>query len=423
MALYDTATPEQGSVAISLPNAGAANGPGGGAGGRFTNFLSYEYDEDFLTPADQWSFTLSEDALSSADLAMLIPGAVVEVSIDGQPQSVGYLDDVKVRVARGGGTVVTLEGRDWMSPAVDCHVDPQYRISEGAKLIQLLNEVFGSFGMKVVSDDNITNNDAITGAVRGHKTSKKGKTSRDALLHETKPYPQEGAFAFASRVSQRFGIWLWPTTTRGTIVAGRPNFTQPPRYALIHSTDPAFAPHNNVEDSEVVKSRKDQPGIIFASGFGAGGNFAKSRLRGGIINPLIADGATLFSPIFGDYPDVKFATVDFVFPPVGNFIPIPDPNARPLYLYDPESHTQDELDAFLRRELALRLRKALTARYTIMGHKLNGQPIAVDTVVSVKDDRSGLDMNLWVLGRKFTKSAHEGTRTHIQTILCGALTF
>jgi prophage tail gpP-like protein len=422
VAAYDVVTPELGSISIRLPNVGSPNGPAGPSGLQFTTFLSYEYDGDFLTPSDQWSFTVSGDSLSDQDRASLIPGARVEVSIDGNPQSVGYLDDIRT-IAGRGGTIITLEGRDWMSPAVDAQADQSYRLNSGATLLQLLNDQFAPFGMTVVSDDNIANVNAMTGAKRGHKTSKKGKTSKTALLHETKPYPQEGVFAFCSRVSQRFGLWLWPTTTYGTIVAGQPDFLQDPSYTILHSTDAATSLHNNVEDSDVVISRKDQPTILFASGFGAGGDFAKSRLRGGIINPLISNGEELYAPIVAKYSDVKFATVDFTFPPVGNFIPIPDPNARPLYLYDPESHTQDQLDAYLRRELSLRMRKALTASYTIMGHTLGGQPIAVDTIASVQDDRSALNMNLWILGRKFVKTARGGTLTHIKAILPGSLYF
>jgi prophage tail gpP-like protein len=422
MSAYDQSTPEQGSLKIRLPNVGSTNGPAGPAGLEFSNFLTYEFDDDFLSPADSWNFTVSGDSLTAQDRAALVVGARVEVFIDDQPQSVGYLDDVKTKAGRGG-TILTLEGRDWMSPAVDAHVDPQYRLNQGATLLQLLNEVFAPFGMTVVSDDNNANRNAITGALRGHKTSKKGRTSRTALLHETKPYPQEGAFQFASRVSQRFGLWIWPSATYGTIVCGQPDFAQDASYALLHSTDDTKAAGNNIEESDVVQSRKGQPGIIYASGFGAGGNFAKSRLRGGIINPLIADGGQLFAPVVAAYPDVKFATVAFVFPPIDNFIPIPDPNARPLYLYDPESHTQDQLDAFLRRELSLCLRHALTANFTIMGHKLSGQPVCVDTIVNVKDDRSFLDLDLWVLGRKFTKSAGGGTHTLINAILPGALSF
>lgn len=425
MASDGQTTPELGSLSISVQNVLAAfnDTP------SFTakSFLSYEYDEDFLTPADQWSFTFSGDSLSDTDRAALVPGATVEVSINDNPQSVGYLDDVKIRAGRSG-TIVTLEGRDWMSPAVDAHVDQKYRLNEGATLLQLLNEVFGPFNMKVVADDNVANVNAITGAKRGHKTSKKGKTSKTALLHETKPYPSECAFTFASRVSQRFGLWLWPSSTLGTIICGQPDFTQDSSYSLLHSTDAGQSALNNVDDSDVTLSRKDQPTILFAAGFGAGGNFAKSRLRGGIINPLIYNpgltgGQPLYAPVVEAYPDVKFAASGYTFAAVKNFIPIPDPTNRPLYLYDAESKTQDQLDAYLRRQLALCLKKALTANFTIRGHQLNGQPVAVDTIVTVQDDRSGLDMNLWVLGRKFTKSAGGGTSTKIACILPGALTF
>ncbi len=242
-------------------------------------------------------------------------------------------------------------------------------------LEDLLKAVFEPFGMKVLAVDNLANRNAIRGRVYGPKTSKKGKTLKSYTLHQIKPYPQEGAFAFASRVSQRFGLWLWPYVDFQTIMVGKPDFDQDPSYTLVHRVKDGG--DNNVEESDFVRSRKEQPTVIYASGFGAGGEFAKSKLRAGIINPLITGtlAGDSLQKILKAYPEVQFVKIDSI-PALrsgAEVFTLADPNARPLYLYDAESHTQEQLNAFLLRELSLRMRKSLTASYTIMGHTLNGQ--------------------------------------------------
>ena len=483
MALYDQTPPELGSIKIRFPNLGFTNaGTGvagvGPAGLEYDHFLSYDYHEDYLTPVDAGTFTLAGDELSEAELRAILPGARIEVSIDDHVQTVGYLDEIHVHVDSRGGTVVTFEFRNWLSPAVDSHVDPQTKLKASMSVVDLLVAVFDPFGVRVLSASNDANRNVITGLLpgagsplvqsapkkgwtlldwapdatnpaganapkisgsratttqsntvgstggfHGVPTSKKGKPLKGFLLHELKPYPNEGAFGFADRVCKRFGLCLRPAADGQTLVVGQPDFDQDPLYALYHKVDDTSI-HNNVIESTVVRSRRDQPSIIFGSGFGGGGEFAKSPLKGMVINPMISDGANLNAPIINAYPTVKpvllsSALIDAAI----RSYPIPDVLARPLYLVDRDAHHQDELDAFLRRELAVRMRKSLMGRYTIEGHKLNGRPIAVNTIVSVDDDRSNLHVPLWIQSRRFSKTRAAGTRTELSGILPGTMVF
>lgn len=416
MTKYNQSPPELGSVKLKLRNALAGSV-------EFTKFLSYEYAEDFLTPSDASSFTLSMDSLTERDMRALMCGTKVEVTIDDQPQSVSYISKVRIHADRSSGTIVTVECYDWLNRAVKSHVDPNVRFRPSMTLLDLLTAVFEPFGMTVAATDNVANRNAITGRIYGSRIGKKGKPLKSYVLHQIKPYPQEGAFAFASRVAQRFGLWIWPATDGHTVIVGKPDFDQESRYTLSHKTD-ASDVHNNVLESDVEFSDEEQPSLIVASGFGSGGEFAKSKLKSGIINPIIGTPIEQIDAFKKSYPSVHFVT-----PPVSAIasgiltIPIPNPNAVPLFLYDPESHTQEQLDAFVLRELSLRMRKSLTARYTIEGHKLNGQPIAVDTIVDVDDDRSRLHIPMWVLGRRFSKSRNGGTTTTIECIRPGTLLF
>lgn len=419
-ALPDNDKPEDGSLELRV-------GAQGGSGVVLTHFLEYEYTEDFLSPSDSSSFTIDEDELSDKEKAALVPGAAVDLANAGNVQSSSLIDEITITGSRSGGTLIHVALRDWLSPAVDGHVDPKTRFTQTMTLLDVINTVLAPYDVTAISVDNTANRNAITGRTYGQPKGKKS-LKQYPLGNPAKPQPNEGAFSFCSRIAQRFGLWIWPTAVPGVVMVGAPDFNQTPRYSLIHKTGSGSL--NNVFESHVVKSRKEQPTIIFASGFGGGGEFPKSKIRGGIINPLIVSGEDLVAPIVQRYPGVRFTTlgdgkngVIFKYPPVNNFIPLPDPNARPVFLYDPESHTQDQLDAYLRRELSLRMRKALTATYTIEGQTLNGQTACVDSMVDVQDDRSDLHMTLWVLGRRFSKSAHAGTRTTLELILPGSLLF
>jgi prophage tail gpP-like protein len=412
VALTDIDPPELRSIAVQV-----SGGPASFTTHyEFPHTLGVSYNQHFLTPSDAFEFDLDEDELSDAEKAALIPGAAVKLLIQDAVQVAGYIDDQSVRTSAHGGTVWHIECRDWLSPAVDGHVDPNIVFNPTQTLDQLLDAVFGPFGVTVFSTDNTTNRNAITGAIYGSKTSKTGKPLKSYTLHRTKPYPNEGAFAFASRVCQRFGLWIWPSNTVGTVIVGKPDFDQSPLYQLQHSVSDTT--HNNIEEGDFRISRKDQPAVIFATGFGAGGEWAKSTLRTAIANPIIN---TDLSSYINANPTVTFQPVPDVAAAV---VPYDDPSARPLYLYDPESHTQEQLNAFVLRELSLRLRASLSAKYVIMGHRLGGHPIAVDTVVMVEDDRSNWHGPLWIIGRTFTKRPGAGgTTTHIEAIRLGSLTF
>lgn len=415
---YDIDQPEDGSITIRLPYAGSASNPQV----EYSHFLSYRYQQSFLSPSDQWSFTLATDELSPSDQAALIEGARVEVSIDDQGQAIGFIDEVKCHGNREAGAVTTITGFDWLHPTVQSHIDPGIKFKPSQTLEYLLEQVFEPFGMKVLSIDNITNRNAITGRIYGSPRSKKGKPLKSYSLHRTQPYPNESAFAFASRVSQRFGLWIWPAADGQTVIVGQPDFDQPSRYSVRLKNDGTQA--NNVIDWDVTSARGDQPSIIFASGSGGGGEFAQSTLRGYIVNPLLVSPIADVDALVKRYPGIIQAAVPL--PALGSAIssvPVPLGAMRPLYLHDPESHDNAELQAYLRRELSHCMRRSLSAKYTIEGHRLGGQPIAIDTMIDVDDDLSNTHLPLWILEREFMKDLGGGTKTTFSGIRPGTLAF
>ena len=415
MALTDVSNPAIGGMTLRVRPAAPGSSPV-----EFTRFLSSEYTEDYLSPSDICTFEIDEKELSATDAAALQPGSVIQVVVNGQVQSVGILDETEAHVDVGSGSVVRVTCRDQMSLAVDGQIDPQTHFLPTQSLADVLVACYGPLGFTDFQIDNFANRNVITGRVYGTPSSKKGKPLKSYILHEEMPYPNEGIYAFSSRISQRFGLWIRPGATAGQLIVAAPDYAQEPRYGLQHALDSTSA-SNNVEQGQIKKSRQEQPSIIYADGFGGGGNFAKSTLRGGIENPMVAADN---SAIIAAYPSIPI-DADTLVPITAAFKPFIEAKARPAFLYDPESHTQAQLDAYLKREVSLRMRKAFVATYEFMGLTLNGQVPAVDTIINLVDQRPTVNWagNLWILGRRASKSARGGTRTRLTMCLPGALQF
>jgi prophage tail gpP-like protein len=407
-------TPELASVAVSLPAVGI----------QFQNFLRYHLSEHYLTPVSVFEFSLDGDELTQDQKNALVPGVGVQVSVNDCAQMCGFLDKPRIKSGRKSGTVWNMTCREWNSPILDSHADPQMQFSETQTLTQMLTTALDSFpafgggDIQIVTDAS-ANRNVITGSLRGTKTNKNGTLIKSALAHRVKPYQHEGMWAFLSRVVQRFGLWMRPSADGKSIIVSQPDFTQDPSYGLIHSVGDGS--NNNVEEADFETSRENQPSVILASGFGAGGAFPNSTLRAAIINPCVNGDINAALEL---YPGIQILPTPSLGPsPTTIANGMIDPVARPLYLYDSESHNMSELQSFLRRELSLRMRESLKATYTIEGHRIGGQPVAVDTVVQVDDDRSGFSGPLWVSERTFSKTAGEGTMSTMSLIRLGTLAF
>ena len=384
-------------------------------GGDLKTFTEYSYNENFLTPTDGFSFTIADDGneFDSWVVDQIKIGSEVALYVNDKIQASGYVDAFEIRNSRSGGTVVTIEGRDKLSTAVDGHIDPRIKFKESDTLLQILERVFGEFGFSVFTETNEANRNIITGAVRGLKASKKGRELKSFRAAQLKPFPQEGAFAFASRISQRFGLWIWLASDGKTVVVSKPDFDQEPRYRLQRKRGAASS-QNNILEGGARYDGTDQPTILYAFSQGGGGEFEKAKLRFGQRNPVCT--APNVEDIIKRYPDVPVKGA------VGSFA-FNNKRARPLFLQDDESKTQEQLEYFAQREMSLHARKALVCHYEVAGHTCNGQPWCVDTIVDVDDDIARVDGTMWIQSRAFSKSRSGGTKTSLELIRRGSLIF
>ena len=390
---------------------------------EITNFREYTFNSHFLTPTDHFSFTIGDEGTTPSILNGITVGQKVTLSVSGYVQAGGYIDRIRVKTSRKSGTEVQVEGRDWLAPTVDANMDPQnVKFKPGQTLQDIMIACFRPYGYgigQILTSDE-ANANIITGQVVGVPTTKKGKPLASFQLHQLKPYPHEGVFAFASRLSQRFGLWIWASADGGQVIVDVPDFDQKSIYSIFHKygTDTV-----NYEDGDIDTNGENQPTVIVATGWGGGGEFPRSGMKIIMVNELT--GLDANGNLRADVQGVLSANPDAKVLPLRSLTRSQMPNAtfRPVYLHDDESKTIDQLEKFTRREMALRQVHGLTVRYTFEGHTLRGVPFYTNAMADIDDDVLRIHERMWCISRTMTKSRTGGTLTHTEWIVPRTLEF
>lgn len=389
-------------------------------------WTSYDISSDFLTPTDSFTFTLGldEQVLTEEQRKALRFGARVRLHIRKSILLDGRIDAIEVSADRSSGTVITIRGRDRLGQTLDAVADPTLQLKTGASLQELLRKLFEPFGWSEdthFDPDNSTNRDARAGK-RGVPTTKGGKKKgpkplKSFVLHQTKPYNHESVYKFASRITERHGLHIWPSVDGNKLIIGKPDFDQEAICQLNRARDGT----GNIISGTITLDMTDQPTIIMADSFGGGGEFGKGRFKAYCVNPLLG-----FDENHNVLPEVqkiidKYKGASKVELPQASFFlrsnGIPP---RPMHLHDPESKTLEQLEAFVRREMSLLTRKGISANYVVEGH---GQTIdnefvtwTPDTIVRVNDEAADFNDDMYVLGVRFSKSRSSGTTTTLSLI-------
>ena len=90
---------------------------------ELTNWVAYDIESSLLTPADAFSFTISNpQGRHSADVSKFDP---VQVLVDGTVQMDGYVDGIRLQSSPDSGSTMEIVGRDRFGQLVDVSADPQ----------------------------------------------------------------------------------------------------------------------------------------------------------------------------------------------------------------------------------------------------------------------------------------------------------
>lgn len=382
---------------------------------------SYRYTENYLATHDTWTVTLGDEQTRDDLVKLCPPGAIAQISIGSQLQSTGIIDRVESKTGRDGAEV-QIDGSSRIAPAVRGCVDPTTKFKASQTLADLLKGVFAPFGFSDDSNFVVQNDDnrgVLTGQKRGTPTTKRGKPLKSFKLHQLKPYPNEGAFAFASRICQRRGMWLRLSADGQTIVCATPDFSQTSISQLIRRR--GTHKENNVQNSSCVRDGTEQPAVLITTGFGTGGEHDHGTLKVAAVNELVAydkfgiQRSQVTQALQNHKDAILLPPRTQAFPPAYQYgLPWP----QPKFVHDDESKTLEQLQHFTARELSLYQHKAFVYHATIEGHAIGGVPVAVDTIINVDDDVNAVHQDLWVLGRTFSKMrGASGTKTDIECIL------
>lgn len=371
----------------------------------------YEFACNFLSPTDDWWFTLGDDLVGPDLIRRLVPGSAVKLSIDGNDQAAGYIRKRSIRTGRAGGTEILITGSDAMWPVTESTVMPGQTFPETETLGSMIERLLRPFGFIIFAVDNADNRNRITGAVT-HAKHKDAANLRTVRLNAQKPKDHETIFSYLSRVAQREGLWIWPSADGLGVIVSKPNYDQAPRYTLRHRVSGAG---NNILAGEVFWDASDQPSYLMTSATIPAGE-REERVVTCVMRAPTEPGAPIpFATQTVEVPEstIKLARKNAFASKV----------SRPRFLRDQSSQSLTQLEAFTRREMSLLQRRAFGARYTISGHKLDGQVVGVDTVIDVDDDRSDLHAPMWVAGRTLRRDRNGGTTTELDLLPLGALAF
>lgn len=437
------------TVTLSLPNYSK----------EIKNWKHYSLTSSFLQPCDQWNFTISaEDATLYQEL--LVPGAQVQLKINGNIQCTGYIDVRDIQYDASNGIVVTINGRDLLARLVNGGAPPKIKLLPTMTLADLIGKFLPppwNLGKLYNTED--TNLNIITGRPNGasvttqtintqqvvYATNADGSIKQNAdgtfesslvdvpvtqVVSNRKPglktipikklkcQAGENAYAFLDRCLRRCGLVLKAMADGSGVMVVSPTFDGASYGKITQRSGDAA---NNILACASSVNWSTQPSVIVAEGFGGGQDFGKSMLQVIMVNELI--GLDANGNYLPEIQQIKAAYQKaFLVPIRQELIPRIQPlNTQhsycPLYIKDDESKTLDELKFAVTRRMAQLQMSANTLSYTLIGHTNDqGEPWAVNTIVDVDDDILGVHERMWILSRTFNKSVSGGTTTTLRLI-------
>jgi len=432
------------TVVLNLPDYGK----------EIKNWSNYTFNQRFLTPTSGWSFTISDEDTTLTN-ELLVKGARVELSINDRIQCSGTIDKKTVDSSSESGTKIIIQGRDILAPVVDSNVDPRFKFTASMSILDVCKAVLKPFGIDTIVNSDEANLNVITGFAKGkgaavggptgerlvvkNTTDAKGKvtsslekqkdysapttTTRPDLktlqIQQAKPHMGEGVYAYLDRLLRRLGLTMWALADGSGVVIDKADFSGAANQQLIHKLGDTS--RNNILRGRVVDDSSTQPSCIVAFGYGSRVDNEASKLKIIMINEL--DG---LDDAGNPLPEIKNIMTTYKSAKVLSLRKEMIPSARPLgdrkiarilFVKDDESKNLAQLEAYVRREMANNQRKAYCVNYDVVGHTSDGtHPWAVNTIVSVDDDKRGVHENLWVVSKTFKKSNSEGTITSLELI-------
>ncbi len=406
-------------------------------GERTDRVKNYRLTSSYMTPTDEWEFTVF-DIKNPGDLRRKWrPLQRVKLYIDDELQVLGRIDETEGTGEAGSELIV--RGRDHMAELVDAGADPSIRFTEKQDLGDALLSLFKPFGIRtLVGNWNLTRN-LLTG--KQPYIGAPGRNFKEAKLQDFKVDANQGVYEIADRIVARHGFTLQSGGSREIVAVVEPQFGQDPSYSLERG--------KNVKTGHAKRSYADIPTVTIATG--RVGKQHKKRLNNDFNRTSstgqtgnVADVALLPSliefPSFGELAPNELGTFEEVkrtaLVPVSllrstrvnwkaskmPFEAEDDVLYRPMFYEDKDSRTDEQIERGVRRELSRRMKDVLTYTCSVRGHRdmSTGCVYTIDTMAQVIDDFEDVNERMWILERTFTNQGN-GPETELKLILPGAI--
>lgn len=386
-------------------------------GVEITNWIDYHYNQDFMKPTCEWSFTINDEDGSLMDT--LVYGVGVNLFINDKIQCAGLIEKVTTEINPSGGTVLTVQGRDIMAKVVEGIVNPKLQFPTNTTLQSIIKTVLAPLGITQIDNSDSTNLNIMTGKTFAPDED---QGFNKKALKELKTHYGEGCFQFIDKLLKRHGFMMWARADGKGVVISQPNYTNTPIYTIKHSQNAKNTDNNVIHGAKVVDGT-GQPTMVYCKGFTNGDDADVVSSDVVMVNELVGldyNGIPLpeVSAIIAQYQDqgVKILNLRNVLIPLRQSFFQKPIVVGACFVKDDEAQDQAQLENFVKRTMANFQVKMVKVHYRVKGHTFNGIPWAVNTMVNVKDEALDIDEPYWIIERTFGKSFSDGTYTDLRLI-------
>lgn len=457
LSFYNQANSLVGSVVVSSPaNGSQTNNPGS----SINNYTEVNMEKDYFVPANGLTVTIEDDRISQIT-GFLQRGFKVKVSINGNPNMIGYIFDYRLHITRHGGTQLILQCKDLLEYMAQGTVYPN--MGTGSKtnfhfkptdtLQTALNKIADAFsdvinGQSFIID--VENAQSLTFAsgfqvglrIKGKTPAGRVKSLSTSLNHLTTPQKGETYLAYMLRLCKHAGCNLkMSDNDEGTIICKPPTYDRenPSPFKLIHYVSFPNNLQNNVLEAHYRFSLDKQPSVVIVEANTTGdGKFYQSTLKGIAVNemtgyPLVqgatpqpinavndavmqlTNGNSGTGYVKAPFNDRLYATRAALAVDIGTQV------SMPYYTVDYNAHTKEEVSFAASKILAEHQDRYVEFKYKVQGWTMPGtnavwQP---DMMVSITEEvfspggTSFLNIPMWIRRVNYIKTRHGGTEVEL----------
>lgn len=388
-------------------------------GKELKNWISYSYNQSFLKPTCEWSFTINDIDNTLTDI--LVYGVGINIYVNDKIQCTGLIEKITTSISPSGGTLIKIQGRDIMAKVVEGIVNPKLQFPTNTTLELIVKTALKPLEITQIDNSDNLNKNIMTG--KNFPPDEEQGFNKKALK-ELKTHYGEGVFQFIDKLLKRHGFMMWARADGKGVVISSPNYTDAPLYSIKHN-----AKESNILHGEKVVDITGQPTMLYCKGFSNGDDAAVLTSDIIMINELVGLDPLLSTPTEGvpiqqvqDIIDsykpqgVKILNIRYALIPKRPSIFQKPFVLGPCFIKDDEAQDSTQLENFIRRTMAKFQVKMTTLDYSVVGHTQNGIPWTVNTMVNIDDDVLDIHEPYWILDRTFTKSYSGGTFTDLKLI-------